>query len=435
MKRVLILAYDFPPMMSAGAARPYGWYLYMKKYGLEPIVVTRNWSEDLSTEFDVLQAAGQSGTKIDVTEYGTLIQVDYLPNLRDRWVKKKATFLNVAIRKFLSFVYQYLPFLTFKDDSTRMLFVEADAFLKENTVDLILATGSPFHLFRYASKLSKKHSIPWFADFRDLWSYYPDHGLGFMTQVVEKGIDRMFERRSVKSAKAIISVTQPCIDILEKAHRKPVYLGLNGYIDYNQNNSKKSNSIPNHPRELKMVYIGTLYDYYPLEQFFEGFNSCVKSSTVSVSLTFIGMNFYPEQKKRIQKMAEKEGQKIYFTDKMSPDALQKALDDYDVLLLFGKENGLSIHIKIFEYLLLSKPILFFAKNNQVIGDIIRDTSSGYICETSDQLQKLLEQLSIEKQQKGFLQQEVKNIETYSREFQTEKLVQFLKKELATTISN
>lgn len=418
-------------MMSAGAARPYGWYMYMKKYGLDPIVVTRNWSENLTSEFDVLQAGGESGTKIDVTENGTLIQVDYLPNLRDRWAKKKSTFLNVLIRKMLSFVYQYIPFFTFKDDSTRMLFFEADAFLKENKVDLILATGSPFHLFCYASKLSKKHNIPWIADFRDLWSYYPDHRLSFMKQVVEKRIERVFENRMVKSAKAIISVTKPVIDILETAHRKPVFLGLNGYIDYNQNNLNKSKLVPNHPRELKMVYIGTLYDYYPLEHFFEGFNSFVQTSSIPVSLTFIGMNFYPEQKKRIQKLAGKAGKEIYFTDKMSPNALQKTLDDYDVLLLFGKENGLSIHIKVFEYLLLSKPILFFAKNNHVIGDIIRDTSSGYICETSEQLQKLLDQLSIEKQQKGFLQQEVKNIETYSREFQTKKLVDFLKEQTTT----
>ena len=41
MKKVLILAYDFPPYVSAGGLRPYNWYLYLKEFGVEPVVITR----------------------------------------------------------------------------------------------------------------------------------------------------------------------------------------------------------------------------------------------------------------------------------------------------------------------------------------------------------------------------------------------------------
>jgi len=43
MKKVLILAYDFPPYVSAGGLRPYYWYLYLKEFGVEPVVITWQW--------------------------------------------------------------------------------------------------------------------------------------------------------------------------------------------------------------------------------------------------------------------------------------------------------------------------------------------------------------------------------------------------------
>jgi len=41
MKRVLILAYDFPPYVSVGGLRPYAWYRYLHEFDVFPIVVTR----------------------------------------------------------------------------------------------------------------------------------------------------------------------------------------------------------------------------------------------------------------------------------------------------------------------------------------------------------------------------------------------------------
>lgn len=430
MKRVLILAYDFPPLMSAGAARPYGWYLYMKKYGLEPIVVTRKWPEQMQSELEIMQAS-QSGTETEQTSLGTLIKVDYAPNLRDRWAQRKPNFANIMVRKFLSGFYNYRPFLSLRDDATANMYREADQYLQQQPVDMILATGGPFHLFRYATLLSARHKIPWFADFRDLWSYYPNHGLGFMNEVVQKRIKRQFENRYLKTASALITVTEPLAEILGKAHGKEVFLSLNGYIDYQQSAPA---SVKADPETLKIAYIGTLYDYYPLEDFFTGYNRFASDHQGKISITFVGMEFHPQQKKKIQELTREVAESIHFTGKLSAGALQEALQAYDVLLLFGKENGLSIHIKLFEYLLLSKPILLFGKNNRVMGDIIRDTTSGYICETDSELQYVLNLLLKEKLTHGALEQQIKNIAIYSREYQTEKLVTFLKEKTETTTS-
>jgi hypothetical protein len=46
MKKLLILAYDFPPYVSVGGLRPYNWFKYLKEFGVEPIVVTRQWGNE-----------------------------------------------------------------------------------------------------------------------------------------------------------------------------------------------------------------------------------------------------------------------------------------------------------------------------------------------------------------------------------------------------
>ena len=44
MKRVLILANDFPPKNTVGAERPYSWYKYFQKHGVKVTVVTKDYS-------------------------------------------------------------------------------------------------------------------------------------------------------------------------------------------------------------------------------------------------------------------------------------------------------------------------------------------------------------------------------------------------------
>ena len=56
MKKVLILAYDFPPYVSVGGLRPYSWYKYFKEFGLYPVIVTRQWDNQYGNHLDYIAA-------------------------------------------------------------------------------------------------------------------------------------------------------------------------------------------------------------------------------------------------------------------------------------------------------------------------------------------------------------------------------------------
>ena len=69
--KILILYVDFPPINSIGAERPHSWYKYFHEYGLNPIVITKNWISDGNTPFNKIDKFKSKET----TKYGTLIRV------------------------------------------------------------------------------------------------------------------------------------------------------------------------------------------------------------------------------------------------------------------------------------------------------------------------------------------------------------------------
>ena len=65
MKKVLILANDFPPYVSVGGLRQYSWYDYFHKFGIYPIVVNRQCSHKHKKHLDCLEAGLYYGAKIN----------------------------------------------------------------------------------------------------------------------------------------------------------------------------------------------------------------------------------------------------------------------------------------------------------------------------------------------------------------------------------
>jgi hypothetical protein len=77
-----------------------------------------------------------------------------------KYGEKKYRFL----RKSISAFYEFGQFIRLFGPKAG-IFKEAESYLKNNKVDAIIASGDPFVLFYYASKLSKEFNIPWIADY------------------------------------------------------------------------------------------------------------------------------------------------------------------------------------------------------------------------------------------------------------------------------
>jgi hypothetical protein len=79
MKKLLILAYDFPPYVSVGGLRPYNWLKYLREYGIEPIVITRQWSNKYGNALDYIAPITTSETIIEHTDFGKIFRTSLKP--------------------------------------------------------------------------------------------------------------------------------------------------------------------------------------------------------------------------------------------------------------------------------------------------------------------------------------------------------------------
>lgn len=173
MKKVLILAYDFPPYVSVGGLRPYNWFKYLKEFGVEPIVITRQWSNAYGNELDYVAPSGEKNTIVEHSETGIIYRAPYFPNLSNRLLLKYGEKRFKLLRKAITAYYEFAQFL-YVTGPKKELYKTAKKHLKDNKVDVIIATGDPFVLFSFAARLSKQFDTPWVADYRDLWSQYGD---------------------------------------------------------------------------------------------------------------------------------------------------------------------------------------------------------------------------------------------------------------------
>jgi len=158
MKKLLILAYNFPPYVSVGGLRPYAWYKYLHEYDIFPIVVTRQWENKYGNKLDYIAPSETKSTIIENSEKGIIIRTPYKPNLANRLMLKYGENKYKFIRKFISAYYEFMQWFFIIGPKSELYFV-ANEYLKINKIDTIIATGDPFILLKYASKLSEKNNI------------------------------------------------------------------------------------------------------------------------------------------------------------------------------------------------------------------------------------------------------------------------------------
>ncbi len=93
----------------------------------------------------------------------------------------------------------------------RSLYLAARRYLREHGADVIVATGEPFVLFRYACELSREFGVPWIADYRDPWS----QDRGRRGKRISERWDARLERRFTRTASAVTTVN----DFLARRNR------------------------------------------------------------------------------------------------------------------------------------------------------------------------------------------------------------------------
>lgn len=417
MKKVLILAYDFPPFNSVGSKRPYGWYKNLKEHGLYPIVITRDWdcSKKLDIEYVSSTNINESYSRTD--EYGSVVYCPFKANIRDKIILKYGYDKYSFLRKFFTLFYSVFQYVSFVFDNKSTIYYEARKFLEQEDVDIIVASGEPFVLFRYANKLSEEFNIPWVADYRDGWSL--NYELAFKSKI-EKFIGKVFfsyfEKKLVKTSEFIVTVSEPLAKGTEQAFNKKGNVIRNGYdsdaFDCISLESEKNTS-------FTIAYSGKFYPYQRLDIFAKGLKLFLdENPKAKINLALYGPEVNPIQKSFVTKYLSEFRSITKTTNRLDYFTLIKELSKADLLLLLANESIDGSCTKVYDYLALKKRILLSVNDHSTLEQLLKETNSGMIAENENDVFTFISDSYKEWEQKGFIESLTSGGEIYSKKNQT-----------------
>jgi hypothetical protein len=436
--KVLILAYDFPPYVSVGGLRPFSWYKYFREFGVDPVIITRQWGNSYGNHLDYIAPGTSASEIIEENELGTVIRSPYHPNLSNRILLNKGESKWRLIRKVNSAFFEVAQFYIPVGPKIEV-YHTANRYLKSNKVDLILATGDPFVLFHYANKLSKEYNTPWIADYRDPWSHHKENTRTFFVKLWLKSLEKRIVSQSIYATTVSTFVQEKINGILPKL---PMEIIPNGY---DPDALAAVHDITPQNKVLRFAFVGTIYEWHPLELFLEQLHLFKKNNEISLEVNFYGTNKTTWINEFIRSKCPNLIGTVNTYSKMPNQALLKTLASHHVMILFNYYSYLGT--KIFDYLAIKRQIILCFEqdpvaealrkryfsieessngNTQLQADVLRKTNGGIVVTDAANLQRVFTSLQEEFLRTGNIACDSRDIEQYSRRIQVERLASLIK---------
>lgn len=235
-KKVLFIAYYFPPLGGSGVQRSLKFVKYLPKFDVEPIVVTVKEGHNFAYDAEMINEISPD-TKIYRSNSGETLwlrkQIEnvnkILVNIKSKIRKsdidikesnetKEAGINNETIK---DKVFKYLEYNYYVPDTKIRWYSSAvkdimGRVLKNEEIDLIFSTSAPYTDHLIALEIKKKTNLPWVADFRDPWV-----GNKFIYDRYDekrKAKERKLEAEVVKYADKVINVTEDITNIYKSRY-------------------------------------------------------------------------------------------------------------------------------------------------------------------------------------------------------------------------
>lgn len=381
--KALLLCSDFPPLQSASAQRSFSWFKYLPDFGISVVAIVRNHGE--------ISRGSQLHEVLSGTIGGNLRELKRCGKTetgRDAHLKKHGSDSSRFLRKIRTTIDSLLGQYFLSSEENSGLYRAADTYLSENNADVIIASASPFVLFRYASLLSDKYNIPWIADYRDEWKgNYSIERADFGTRLLYN-ILALKERAWTKNASAFTSVSPQLLERISRRIGKKPYLVRNG-VDHALLPEKKTES----SGRFILFFAGTVYDS-PYLDILENGMSCFLRNVEpgnTFKLVFAGIEINRTNgSRRIESMARKWSNFISILPSMKQEEVLRLISESALCLsLLDRPMSSGIYsAKIFDYLAMRKPVISIECGS---GFTLHEFSPYVtLCRTSDEFSANLE---------------------------------------------
>ena len=408
MKKVLAVAYHYPPVGGGGVFRTLKFTKYLPKFGFQPYVLTVKNSMYTPKDLSLVKEIPPE-TKVIATfsfEH-RILRASRLLNINPEWFFIPD--VNVG----------WLPF------SIR---AGTKVILQEN-IDVIYVTAPIWTSLLIGYFLKKKTKKPLVVDFRDPWTINPYHKPS--TKLHAK-IEKFLERIVLTNADYVITVSQPYKNRLIEKYpflKNKSEVIMNGFDPDDFKNLKR------YPlqRKLKIVHTGSLYGLRSPRHFLFALHKLVQEKPVLrklIEVQFVG-NYGKEAPVIVNKLGLNDMvQCIRYVP--HEKCLELMVNSHVLLLIVATEGAKTSGIvtgKLFEYLFSGKPILAIAPKENIAANIVQSAKAGIVVSSNEEaIKKAITEL-YEKWAKGKLvaTTEMAEINKYNRKVLTRKLAEILEK--------
>jgi glycosyltransferase involved in cell wall biosynthesis len=361
MKKVLIVAYHFPPQAeSSGYLRALKFCRYLPEEGWQPRVLSVNPS------------AYERTNPSQLGEIPPSVHVDRV--------------FALDTQRHLSFRGRYLRTMALPDRWVSWCLGAIPAgyrAIRRDKYDVILTTFPIASAVLIGWILHRLTGIPWVADFRDSMTE-PDYPRDRSTWKVY----RWLEQKTVQDAARLIftasSAVRMYLERYPELSSNRCSLILNGYDERDFQDLLPSPPVSNQP--LRLVHMGLLY---PVERdpkpFFRAVSQLQKdgkldAARVQIELRASGHESVYEPIIR----AEGIENLIHFLPPLPyREALQNSANADGLLLFQAACCDHQIPAKVFEYLRLSKPILALTSHSGDTAALLKRTGGATIVDSAD----------------------------------------------------
>lgn len=430
---VLIICNDFPPLNSIGAQRPYSWFKYFADFGINVTVITKNRGEGSSKPEDIITDQNFKERVEEQTDKGKVIGVPHKLLLPEKLINKYGMDRYTLLRRPLTLIYRFLSFLFPFFDKHSYLYTEANNYVKNNPVDIIVTTGEPFILFKYGHKLKRKFKhIKWVADYRDGWyfNHITIRLTGFLHKLTRE-YEYYFEKKYLKNSDLVVTVDPMLENRFKDLHQKPTAVVYNGFWEYFVPKSVIRSST-NGENPLILTHLGTLTPGQRVEFLLTAVKKLIGQKRIlpgDLIIRFVGLKYYEDREQRVLNYDKEVSKYIDSTLRVPRDEAMEMTYHSDFVLAFTEAKYTAIYAKNYEYLAAKRPVLVLPDDNGLLRDFVSNLEMGLIFNDVEKLCDFLEE-KVEQKKRGELKSDhtvdIRKADFYSRENQTKVFANILK---------
>ena len=388
--RVLILAYDFPPLISVGSQRPNSWAKYLPGSGISVTVITRSWSINTTSRTDFVQKSPGT-TQEERNEQGSaIIRAAFNPNFRDRLLIRFGLKRFTFVRKILSYFYSFAEHLSFLFDSKASIFTEAEKEILKTRPDVIIVSGEPFILFKYGNLLSSKFNIPWIADYRDNWTGNQGNYQSGPLKNLLSWFYRNREKKYISNALLITTAAPTYAASLKQIHPdKKVEVIYNGYDDVY---FKDLDTIQPPADKFIITYGGSVYPHQNLEMFLDGLQQFIGQNKIGQKLLevhFYGIDILADSRERLLNYKKELNGYLKLEGRVPYAELVKKMRASHLLLLLSRKGADWLNAKVFDYLAVKRPVFLVENDEGIMSALLKETNGGVSLNSAEDVSAFL----------------------------------------------